>query len=61
MTYLDEYLGRKATEEDIEHFWKHTQEEYDGFCPPCKENLDDGCYFDGTCKDCWNREIDKNH
>lgn len=52
MTYLEQYIGHTASEEDIEYFWKHIQVMYDGFCP----NGD--CDYDGECKDCWNREME---
>ena len=51
MTYLEQYIGHTAIEEDIEYFWKHTQEDYDGFCPNGE------CDYDGGCRDCWNREV----
>jgi hypothetical protein len=53
MTYLEQYIGHKASKEDIAYFWKHIQEEYDGFCP----NGD--CDYEGSCIDCWNREVNK--
>ena len=52
MTYLEQYIGHEATKEDVEYFWKHTQENYDGFCPNGE------CDFDGSCRDCWDREVD---
>ena len=30
MTYLEQYIGHKVTEEDIKYFWEHIQEDYDG-------------------------------
>lgn len=53
MTYLEQYIGHKASKEDIAYFWKHIQEESDGFCP----NGD--CDYEGSCIDCWNREVNK--
>ena len=53
MTFLEEYIGHKAIQEDIEYFWKHIQEERNGFCPSDMKE----CNFDGSCRECWNREI----
>lgn len=53
MTFLEKYIGHKATQEDIKYFWKYTQEDYDGFCPSDMKE----CNFDGSCRECWNREI----
>lgn len=53
MTYLEAYLTEhKCSEKD---FWED-QEDYDGFCPP-NVGVVDECAFDGTCEECWKREI----
>lgn len=52
MTFLEEYLGRSLTLEEVDTIWK--DKEFSNVCPkdhPCEHTEMD------SCKNCWNREI----